>query len=1010
MKNSGNLKGLTTAKIPSIFTADGSAVKGNARQILLTLFSAGLAGCGISPTSTEGVAVKGLLQNAEVFIDTDEDGAWTDGVDSAKVRTDSEGAFSIETELTGDIVVVTDETTVDKSSGEVIAGITMSAPSGSTAVTVATTLTNELMDSDTLTTALTQAEAEVKVKALLGLDESIDVASYNPYAADSIGTDNALAFEKTSQQVMTVINTLAEAESSSTLGADTTKSAAIDNALTAFIAVVEAQIEAPGAPAAPVAIDFTDTALVTDIVAEYDAGSALADANFTASLDAITTAIAQVNTIIDSVTELSTEVDPVFAAAQSTLVDMTQEVATNNDATLSTIDENTTTVETLTSIVEITGTTSGDITDSSKLVVSGADAHTATGTATIEGGDSSLTYAFEVLSASGDHGSFEIDANGVWTYTITDSALNSLSAGTTSESFTVTVNASDDSQSVKKVITIDLVGINDAPYVATEIVDQTADADEVYTLTVDAATVVDVDDSSLTYAATLSDGSALPSWLTFGESNTFRIADSVVTWNDYNPNSATDITYNNSVSIDGNAMTINGSPTLNLTNLTNAASDSGSYKIPSIDIDLLEVPSGSGSGAITFKLVDGSDSTQTGSERYIEMAVQAEWVSSETSFSITLPDQTATGHYITQEDGRVDFSLINVDSDTITVSSGGDLSASPATLSVKLAALIDKLEDVASTSLLQEGDFNLTIATDLPLSDKNGTSITSLETNFSISDTPATTNAFRLADTDVSWKDYDPSSSSDVTYNTTATMTDNEISLNSAPVLNLANLQNAASGTGDFKIPTLNIDLMEIPDGTGSGSITFKLLDGSNDYRSASERYIELSVDVDWSGNGTTASITLPTQSATGQYITPGQGTVDFSIANLDSDTISMSDSGVDYPASINVKLAAIIEKLESVGSISLLQEGDFNLTIETDLPLTDMNGTDITSLTTNFTIAQDPSSVTGDTTSSSHPEITDLTFYGNPTEADVGTYAIEVTATDGTGDTISDTFTLEIV
>ncbi len=74
------------------------------------------------------------------------------------------------------------------------------------------------------------------------------------------------------------------------------------------------------------------------------------------------------------------------------------------------------------------------------------------------------------------------------------------------------------------------------------------------------------------------------------------------------------------------------------------------------------------------------------------------------------------------------------------------------------------------------------------------------------------------------------------------------------------------------------------------------------------------------------------------------------------------------------------------------------------------MNGTDITSLTTNFTIAQDPSSVTGDTTSSSHPEITDLTFYGNPTEADVGTYAIEVTATDGTGDTISDTFTLEIV
>ncbi len=744
MKYSDNLKGSSSTKISSTLAAGKSAVKDNSKQILLTLFSAGLAGCGVAPTSTEGVAVKGLLQNAEVFIDTNEDGVWTEGTDSAKVRTDSNGAYKIETELTGDIVVVTDETTVDKSSGEVIAGITMSAPTGSTAVTVATTLTNELMDSDTLTTALTQAEAEAKVKSLLGLDESIDVANYNPYAADSLGTDNALAFEKTSQQVMTVINTLAEAESSSTLGTDVDKSGAIDNAINAFVAVIEEKIEAPGAPAEPVALVLTSTALVTEVVdkiveAAVEAGdsSAFADATFTDSLAAITTAIAQVNTVIDDVTELTTTADPVFAAAQSALVDMTQSVAIENDDSLATIDETTTTVEALTSIPEIAGDTSGDVTDTSATVVDGADALTATGTATVEAG----TYTFEG-SATGDHGSFVINADGSWVYTITDSALNALPAGTISESFAVTAtNASDSSQSVSKLITIDLVGINDAPYVKTEIANpQPVTAGTVYTMDVDSATFVDVDNTiaELTYSATSADGSALPSWLTFGVSDSFRMADSAITWNDYDPDTSSDVTYTNTVSVADNTMTINGSPELNLTNLINAANNSGDYKMPTLNIDLLEVPSGSGSGSVTFKLVDGSDSARSAGERYIELEVEVDWATgNDGSVSITLPTQEAAGHYITDSQGTTSFTISNLDSDTITVSESGDLSASSASINVKLAALIDKLEDVGSISLLQEGDFNLTIETDLPLTDMNGTSITALTTNLAIAEEPA---------------------------------------------------------------------------------------------------------------------------------------------------------------------------------------------------------------------------------------------------------------------------------
>ena len=992
--------GLTAAKLPIISYARATAIKGNPRQILLALFSAGLAGCSTSSTNTEGTAVKGLLENAVVFIDVDGDGEWTSGVDSDKVRTDEKGLFSIpnNAQLNGDIIVTTDDTTIDKSSGEILSGIKLSAPTGSSVVTVATTLTNELMDSSAVT--LSQAEAESKVKVLLGLGENVDIASFNPYSADFIGGNDALVFEKTAQQVMTVLNTLAEAESNSTLGTDVDKAGAMDNAVAAFIGVLENQTN----DSSTAVIDFTDVAIINDIVAEYDSGSALKTVAFSESLGSITTAILKVTDAIDSVTTISAGADPVFAVSQSTLVDMTQAVAAANDKNLSTIDENTTN-ESLTSIVKIAGAITAVVTDS--VADAPAADHTVTGTAEVEGTDSS-SYTFKVITnVNGDHGAFQIDANGTWTYTITDEALNALPAGTLSESFVITVEHSS-SQSVSKIITVDLVGINDAPYVETAIVDQTTAADAVFTSTIDTA-FADYDDTSLTYGATLSNGAVLPSWLTFGESNTFRIADSVVTWNDFDPVTASSIVYNNSVSVNGNAMTINGSPTLNLTNLTNAASGTGSYQIPSIEIDLLEMPTGSGSGTMSFRLLDGSDNVMSGGERYIQLDIAVEWASTGASVSVTLPSQSATGHYINESSGRTDFQINNLDSDTVTIVEGDNSSSLP-TLSVNLAALIDKLESVGSTSLLEAGDLNLTIVTDLPMSDMNGTSITSLETSFSIADIPTTTNAFKLADANVTWKDYDPSSSSDVSYTTTASVVDNQIILNSTPVLNLANLQNAASGNGDFKAPTINIDIEEIPTGSGSSNITFKLLDGTNDYRSSDERYIELSLDVDWVADGSTASITLPAQAATGHYITEASGRTDFEIANLDSDTVTVVEGSVSSPASINVKLSAIIDKLESVGSISLLEEGSFNLTIETNLPLADMNGTEVTTLSTNFAIASDPSSVTSSSTSNTHPDITETTFYGSPTEADVGSYVISVSATDLVGDSITDTFTLEVM
>ena len=70
--------------------------------------------------------------------------------------------------------------------------------------------------------------------------------------------------------------------------------------------------------------------------------------------------------------------------------------------------------------------------------------------------------------------------------------------------------------SVSDNFNVTVVNVNDPPVVAHPIADQTTLEDAVFSFTVPANTFADVDvDDSLTYSATLADGTALPSWLAF---------------------------------------------------------------------------------------------------------------------------------------------------------------------------------------------------------------------------------------------------------------------------------------------------------------------------------------------------------------------------------------------------------------------------------------------------------------------------------------------------------------
>ena len=155
------------------------------------------SGSGSGSTLVSGNAFKGPLYNATVFLDYDNDG-FQDSNETS-VRTGPDGSYTLTTKNSDyTLVVVTDENTVDTSSGTISSGLTLKAPSGSSVVTPTTTLMIE--------GNLTANE----LASVLGLPTGVDPLSFNPFAA---GADplNALATEKISHQIMSVVNSFAAA-------------------------------------------------------------------------------------------------------------------------------------------------------------------------------------------------------------------------------------------------------------------------------------------------------------------------------------------------------------------------------------------------------------------------------------------------------------------------------------------------------------------------------------------------------------------------------------------------------------------------------------------------------------------------------------------------------------------------------------------------------------------------------------------------------------------------------
>ena len=356
----------------------------------------GQSGGGGGSFSVGGHIVKGPLSNALVGLDYDGDGI----VDSSTVRTGSDGSFTISTSNSNyTIIAVTDETTVDTSSGSVLAGATLKAPAGATVVTPTTTLMEEA--------GLTAAQ----VAAVLDLPDGVDPLSFNPYAA-GVDPDKALAVEQAGQQIMSAVTAFAAAAE----GAGASKADAFEAALTAVADVVKdkaTKVNDPNASAADKSLDLTSTAdlaLIKDkVVAEVSTTSGVNTAAFDALADDAATAVKNVNDEIATVTDLTSDAAKNVFSTVQVLTDQVKtaaaaEVNTAGSGSISFTDANVvSTAAKNKAPTDITLTSSSISEGASSLVVGTLS------TTDIDQSDG-VAFTYEIAEISGtDYGAFSIN-------------------------------------------------------------------------------------------------------------------------------------------------------------------------------------------------------------------------------------------------------------------------------------------------------------------------------------------------------------------------------------------------------------------------------------------------------------------------------------------------------------------------------------------------------------------------------------------------------------------------
>ena len=235
---------------------------------LLLLAACGSGGGGggsvVSSFTRSGSVVKGPLKDALAFLDYDNDGARDlvangDAIDEPSVRTNADGTYSV-TGAAGfensPLVAITDGSTVDTSSGTVLDGVTLSAPATATVVSMASTL---MVQSEKSGTPLTEAQ----VKEALGItavgSDSINLLTFNPFEIGSTASAEQKQLAASVEIASQQVSAVVTSMTAAAKASGISETDAFAESLKAVSTFVKEQADAS------TTVDLTNTAQLTEV-------------------------------------------------------------------------------------------------------------------------------------------------------------------------------------------------------------------------------------------------------------------------------------------------------------------------------------------------------------------------------------------------------------------------------------------------------------------------------------------------------------------------------------------------------------------------------------------------------------------------------------------------------------------------------------------------------------------------------------------------------------------------
>jgi len=163
------------------------------------------------------------------------------------------------------------------------------------------------------------------------------------------------------------------------------------------------------------------------------------------------------------------------------------------------------------------------------------------------------------------------------------------------------------------------------------------------------------------------------------------------------------------------------------------------------------------------------------------------------------------------------------------------------------------------------------------------------------------------------------------------TVSDGTLTIASDPVkLNLQNLKALAEGDGgQSPIVALTLSKVPVTSGDQTALLRLTLTDGSDGSADEGERVVSLDVKLNYSGDGTNLTLSLPSQEVEGYYVGSDGTKVQFEgLENSGTDVLTLSDGKLTAPTSLDVKIASLISLAKENASVDLLQAGKYHLSL----------------------------------------------------------------------------------